>query len=181
VTDFEDAVIPPDSTPPLTDAEYPCRVCGREAGPYGGRGPKPKYCPEHKKGTKAAVRSAKVTGAPANLAAQATGVLVQLNGMLAIGAMAMGLNGTASAIAQANPNFEEQAYQALLTDQDLCKLILKGGVKSAKLSLGIAYVGMGTAVIPTAVMELKEKKEERDAKREAEEAISHGGGNGTGT
>jgi hypothetical protein len=92
--------------------------------------------------------------------------------MLAIGAMAMGLNGTASAIAQANPNFEEQAYQALLTDQDLCKLILKGGVKSAKLSLGIAYFGMGAAVIPTAVVELKEKKEERDVKRAEAEGLN---------
>lgn len=168
--DFADAVIPPDTIPVTSDVDYPCRECGKESGPYGGRGPKPKYCPDHKKGTRtASPRAGKVTGAPANLAAQATGVLVQLNGMMALGLMALGFIDTAGAIAGANGTFEEQAYQALTTDPELCKLILKGGVKSAKISLGLAYVGMGVAVVPTAIVELKEKKADRDAKREAEE------------
>lgn len=166
--DFADATIPPDSTPPLSDVEYPCVECGKEAGPYGGRGPKPKRCPDHKKVTSSS-RAGRVTGAPANLAAQATGVLVQLNGMMALGLMALGFNETAGAIAGANGTFEEQAYQALMTDSELCRLILKGGVKSAKVSLGLAYVGMGVSVVPTAAMEFREKKAERDAKREAEE------------
>lgn len=173
--DFTDTqipdTIPPDTVPPLNDVECPCRVCGKEAGPYSGRGPKPKLCPDHKKtsnGTGA--RNAKVTGAPASLAAQATQVLVQLNGIFAIGCMALGFNDTASAIAGANGNFEEQAYAALLTDSDLCKLILKGGVKSAKMSLGIAYIGLGTAVGPTAYMEFKEKRAEALARKEAEDA-----------
>jgi hypothetical protein len=167
--EFSDADIPKDTVPDLSDVEYPCRICGKEAGPYGGRGPKPKLCPEHKKVT-AGGKSSKVTGAPATLAAQATGVLVQLNGMLAMGAMAMGMFGTASAISDANGTFEEQAYQALLTDPELCRLLLKGGVKSAKVSLGLAYVGMGVSVVPTAMMELKEKKAERDARKAQEEA-----------
>jgi hypothetical protein len=171
--DFADAVIPPDSVPVTSDAEYPCRVCGKEAGPYGGRGPKPKLCPDHKKQTNG-TRSAKVSGAPANLAGQATGVLVQLNGMLAMGAMALGMFGTASAISDANGTFEEQAYQALLTDPELCRLLLKGGVKSAKVSLGLAYVGMGVSVVPTAMMELKEKKAERDERKAQEEADAAG-------
>jgi hypothetical protein len=168
VMDFEDVTIPVDTVPELNDVEYPCRVCGKEAGPYGGRGPKPKLCEEHKKQPKGAGVK-RVTGSPANLAGQASAVLVQLNGMLAIGAMALGLHGTASAIAASNGNFEEQAYQALLTDSELCRLILKGGVKSAKVSLAIAYAGMATAVVPTAVMEVKELKAERDLKRQAEE------------
>lgn len=173
---FEDVVMPPDSVPDLSDVEYPCRVCGKEAGPYGGRGPKPKLCSEHKK-TSTGGTSKKVSGAPANQAGQAAKVLSQLNRMLGIGAMAMGLFETASAIADANPTFEEAAYEALLTDSELCKMILKGGVKSAKVSLGLAYVGMGTVVVPTAVNEIRVKKAERDAKREAE-AISHGAENG---
>jgi hypothetical protein len=176
--DFIDATSPvePDTAPPVADAEYPCRVCGQEAGPYGGRGPKPKYCPTHKKGgTRSDTpRANKVTGTTANLAAQSTAVLVQLNGMLAIGAMALGLNETASSIAQANPTFEDQAYQALLTDPELCKLILKGGVKSAKISLAIAYAGMGASVLPTAAMEFKEKKAERDARKAEAEANATG-------
>lgn len=173
--DFTDAVIPPDTVPETTDVEYPCRVCGREAGPYGGRGPKPKYCPDHKKGNSTSnTRSAKVTGSAQTLAAQATGVLVQLNSLMAVGAMAMGLTGTATAIFEANPNFEEQAYQALLTDPEFCKFLLKGGAKSAKVSLGIAYFGMGAMVVPTAVNEMREKKAARELLREEAE-------NATGT
>jgi hypothetical protein len=166
--DFTDVLIP-DSVPELADVEYPCNGCGKEAGPYGGRGPKPKWCgdcrPKKGKGSS----GVRVTGAPANLAAQAAGVLEQLNGMLAIGLTAVGFFDTAGALAQANGTFKEQAYQALLTDPELCKLILKGGVKSAKISLGLAYCGLSVAVAPTAVNEFREKKAERDAKREADE------------
>ncbi len=165
--EFMDAIIPPDSTPDYADVEYPCSGCNKEAGPYGGRGPKPKWCSECKPKKKNA-SGVKVTGAPANLAAQAAGVLEQLNGMLAIGLTAVGFFDTAGALAAANGTFKEQAYQALLTDPELCKLILKGGVKSAKISLGLAYCGLGVAVVPTAVNEFREKKAERDAAREAE-------------
>lgn len=165
--DFVDAGIPSDTAPETTDVEYPCRVCQREAGPYSGRGPKPKLCPEHK--TTKRGSSPKVTGTTANLAAQATAVLCQLNGIIAMGAMATGFFRTAHALAGANEGFEQQAHAALLTDPELCRLILKGGVKSAKLSLGIAYAGLGMAVFPTAVEEAKEKKAARDAAREAAE------------
>jgi hypothetical protein len=168
MTDFVDADIPEMDTVPETEVEYKCKVCGREAGPYGGRGPKPKLCPEHKKVGSKSTGAPRVSGTIANQAAQATAVLSQLNGMIAIGAMAMGLFETGSSIGAANDLFEKQAYEALLTDPELCKLILKGGVKSGKLALGIAYAGMGMTVVPTAVNEMKEKKAERDARREAE-------------
>src|SRR4051812_5885146 len=93
-----------DTSPPLADVECPCKICGQEAGPYGGRGPKPKFCPEHKKSGK--TTAPRVTGNAANLAAQATGVLVQLNGMIALGIMALGLNETGHAFAAANDLFE---------------------------------------------------------------------------
>jgi hypothetical protein len=44
-------------------------------------------------------------------------------------------------------------------------LILRGGVKSAKITLGLAYVGMGTQVVPVAAMELRELKEKRAARK----------------
>ncbi len=171
---FSDGLVPDDisemdTTPPLSDVEYPCVVCNEEAGPYGGRGPKPKYCSKHKKGqSKPRSTVGKVGGAVATQAAQATSVLVQINGILAMGMMAIGLNGSASALAEANDQFEQRAYAALVTDPALCQLILKSGVKSAKLSLAIAYGGLVAAVAPTAVVELRERKAERDAKREAE-------------
>lgn len=161
----------PDTVPDTYDItpEFPCDTCGQEAGPYVGRGPKPKRCPSCKRlaGAKPAA-AGKVTGKDASLAAQATQVLIQLNGMMAIGMMAMGLHRTASAFAGANEGFEAQAYAALTTDPDLCKLILKGGVKSAKISLGMAYVGLGMAAVPVAVEEVREKKAARAAAAEAE-------------
>lgn len=158
--------IPMDTAPELSDVEYPCQVCGREAGPYGGRGRKPTRCDEHKKNP---VKAGRVTGKSADLANQATAVLVQVNGLLAMGCMATGLFKTASAIGQVNPTFEEQARAALMTDPDLCRLILKTGAKSAKFSLGLAYVGMGIAVGPVAAMELREKATARAERKAAEQ------------
>jgi hypothetical protein len=170
ITDFEDIdVADMDTVPPLSDVEYPCRACGKEAGPYGGRGPKPKLCKEHKTTTAKRNSVPKVSGNVATHAAQATAVLVQLNGMLAMGVMAMQMFETAHAIAGANEQFEVQAYNALITDPALCQLILKGGVKSAKISLGLAYAGMAMSVGPTAVNEFKSKKAERLAAKEAAE------------
>lgn len=163
-----EAIIPPDTIPETLDSvpEYPCENCGKEAGPYGGRGRKPKFCSDCKPNRKS--NPVKVTGAAGNLASQAAITLGQLNGILCIGLMTVGMIETAKAIASENDMFEEKARQALLTDPDLCRMILKGGVKSAKISLTMAYVGMGVAVAPTALAELREKKAERDAKREAE-------------
>lgn len=170
-TPIDDEDISTDSIPPLSDVEYPCQVCGKEAGPYGGRGRKPKFCDEHKK-AKSTGGARKVTGNAANLAAQATAVLVQVNGMIALGCMGMSMFKTAHAISEANPTFEEQAYQALLTDPELCKLLLKSGAMSGKLSLGLAYAGMGMAVAPAAITEVQEKREARRVRMEHEQSGS---------
>lgn len=172
---FEAAVIPEDipvdSIPDLSDVEYPCEVCGKESGPYGGRGRKPKRCADHKKQPTVS-GSRKLTGNAANLAAQATQVLVQVNGMLAVGAMGMQMFNTAHAIAEANPNFEQQAHQALLTDPELCRLILKSGGASAKVSLAMAYVGMGMAILPTALQDVQTRRAVRAAKKAEKDAES---------
>jgi hypothetical protein len=171
---FEPATIPdeiqPDTVPDLSDVEYPCVVCNKESGPYGGRGRKPTRCPEHKKATVSG--SKKLTGNAANLAAQATQVLVQVNGMLAVGAMGMQMFKTAHAIADANPAFEQQAHQALLTDPELCRLILKSGGASAKMSLAMAYVGMGMAILPTALQDVQERHAVRAAKKAEKDAAT---------
>lgn len=174
VMDFTDAVMP-DVVPELEDVTNPCKQCGKQIDiEYSGRGPRPKYCSDCKPAARATgsrKQAPRVTGKDQNLAAQATGVLVQMNAILAMGAAAMGLFRTGSAIAQANETFETAAYQALLTDPEFCKLIVRRGAKSAKVSLSLAYGGMGLSVLPVAVQELKEKKVERDAKRaEAENA-----------
>lgn len=166
---FADVEIPQtDSIPELDDGgiEYPCSVCGKEAGPYGGRGPKPSKCPDHKRTNSKARSAQKVTGAASSLAAQATEVLAQINGFMVLGAMVTGLPQTAGAIAGHDTDFREQVYAALVVDPELCKYILRAGVKSGKVALFMAYAMMGVAVLPTAVVELREKKALRDAERE---------------
>lgn len=164
----------PDDTVPsdLEDVEYPCEVCGKEAGPYAGRGRHPKRCPEHKKGNSNGGSSStrRVTGNAANLAGQATEVLLQLNGILALGAMAVGLNRTASAIASGNGAFAERANAALLTDTELCRTILKGGIKSAKMGLAIAYGGLLLGTAPVAADEIRERRAESEARKAEQES-----------
>ena len=162
-----DEDIPVDSSPPLENVEYPCEVCGKEAGPYGGRGRKPKRCSEHKKNQSKA-SSPRITGNAATLAAQATQVLVQYNGFAAMGCMAMQYYKTASSIAEANSLFEQQIHQALLTDTELCKTILKSGNMSTKATMTLAYASFMFTVLPTLYMEYKDKKASREVALENE-------------
>jgi hypothetical protein len=159
---FTDVEVPkepePDAVPPTVDVEYPCIVCGRESGPYGGRGRKPRRCPEHKGRTVSAPR---VKGTNASLAAEATEALVQLNGFAAVGAMMIGYHATAGAIAERETLFREQAYSALLTDPALCRTILKGGTTSGKVALVIAYTMFIGGVAPYTISEYRERKAEK--------------------
>lgn len=168
---FSDADLPDDTVPITSDVEYPCRKCGKEAGPYVGRGRKPTHCSDCK-GSKGKSSGPRVTGAANNLAAQAAETLVQLNTFLAMGAMAIGLMETGMSIQASQDMFRERAHAALLTDPEFCRSILRTGAKSAKFSLSMAYFGMGLTVAPTAVMEIKERKVARDAERAAREAES---------
>lgn len=162
----DDDTLPRDTVPETIGVEYPCRKCGREAGPYRGRGRKPTLCADCKPAKNRGQGAPRVTGANANLAAQATEVLSQLNGFMALGTAAMKMFGTAGAISSYDETFKSQAYAALVTDPELCRFILKGGVKSAKLTLLMAYGGMAVAVAPTAINEVKEIQA---ARREAKE------------
>ena len=101
-----------------------------------------------------------IGGGPARserLARQATAVIVQLNGYTVLGVLAMGMTNTASALAERQPTFEDNVYNALVLDPALCAIILKAGVKSGKVMLLIAIIGQGLAVMPTAITEYRER------------------------
>lgn len=153
-----------DSIPPTSEVEYPCTVCGKEAGPYKGTGRKPTKCPDHKRGT-STVRANRPALPNDKLAAQAADALVQLNGLAMIGLMTTGFNSTASAMQLTQDGFRQAAYEALLTDPALCRSILRAGTTSGKVALIIAYGMMLSAVVPTALVEAREK---RAAREEAE-------------
>jgi hypothetical protein len=156
--EFEDTDM--DTVPPAIDIEYPCVVCGEEAGPYGGRGRKPTKCPKHK-ATQSGT-STKVKGANAALAAQATEALVQVNNILTMPLVLMGYQNSASALAKAQDGFRESTYQALLTDPRLCASIVRGGTAGGKVALLISYGMLGSAVGPVLVMEHKMIKAARE-------------------
>lgn len=156
---FDDVDIPKDvDTKPETTHELVCQTCGIEL-EYAGRGRKPKYCEAHKprRGT---TSNAPARGTKKNqeLAAAATESLCQVNALVTTGFLLAQMTATASAMAERDSAFREQAYGALLTDPALCQQILKAGETSAKLSLVLAYVGLGAAVAPYAIAEVKDKR-----------------------
>jgi hypothetical protein len=146
----------PDVIPVTDDVEYPCEVCGREAGPYGGRGRKPKFCPDHKKSapTKAAASTPKNNA----LAAQAADALVQINSLVAFGATVMQYEETGETLRNAQDEFRNRAHAALITDPKLCQAILRGGPMSARAALILSYGMMATIVGPIAVQEFRDKR-----------------------
>ena len=154
---FRDTEIPADALPrdeaPPSAFEYACQTCGKELH-YGGRGRKPKFCDEHKKGGSSNTVSRK--GGNVQLATQAADALVQLNSLCAMGLMLAHLPETAGALASTEEGFRQQAINSLITDPALCKTILKAGTTSGKVSLLIAYAMLASAVVPVAVVEVKE-------------------------
>lgn len=155
-----------DSVPLTEEVKHPCAECGRDV-EWKGRGRVPKMCPEHRKIK--TTSTPRISSKNTDLAAQATGVLVQANGFLALALSALSMFQTGGAIVAGNDQFKAQAYEALLLDPDLCRSILKTGGKSAKAGLIFAYAGLGMGVLPTAAAELKELRAAKAAAKVEED------------
>lgn len=164
--EFADLDTVPDD---LSDVEYPCKNCGREAGPYSGRGRKPTKCEACKTTPTRSKSTPKVTGQPASLAAQATETLMLAEGFIKMGIMFMGLIHTGMAMEEREAVLKEQIYAALLTDTEMCKRILKGGQKSAIFGLILAFGSFGAAVAPVAAAEFKGLRAARAEAKATEE------------
>lgn len=164
--------VPTDAIPDLVDGpEYPCEVCGKEAGPYGGRGRKPKRCIEHKRTSSSGTRAPRLTGTNATLAAQATEALCSIDGMLALGARIVGFTDTAAVIEENDETFRMRVHAALLNSPDMCRRILKVGSKAGDSALIIAIALHAATIAPVFLNEAKEKKAERDAKKIEEQGL----------
>jgi hypothetical protein len=152
----------PDEAPP-SSFDYACEVCGKELY-YAGKGRHPRFCDEHKPNKGAGTSRGKGAGSNTQRARQASEVLVQVNSFVAIALMLPSpfqLPVTASALAAANDGFGEAAYEALLTDPELAKLILRGGGLSGRLALALAYAMLGGSVIPVGIQEFRERRADR--------------------
>lgn len=166
----ETSTFPDDVIPDVSDVEYPCTVCGKEAGPYRGRGRKPTKCPDHKKtaGT-SGIKAPRVTGTNATLAVQAAEAICSIDGMMALGARLMGFANTAEVIEEADDTFKIRLVAALTNSPDTARKILRYGSKAGDSALFIA-IGLHIATIaPVFMAEAKSKKEERDEIRRQKE------------
>lgn len=142
---------------------------------YSGRGRRPQFCPEHKAGGKkvtpeSLANKSRIKGTNEQLAAQAAAVLAKSNSLASLALLAFGMPLTATAIAEHNQQFEQNAYEALLLDPALCKKILSTGGKTAGVALFLAYGQLGMAFIPLAMREVKEKRADALEKKEKENA-----------
>lgn len=169
---FDDALVPRDEAPQGTH-ELVCRVCG-EPLEYGGRGRKPTLCDKHK-GTPGGKSRADAIGKNEQLAAQAATALMQVNSLAEMGLRFGKLPMTAEAMAMAKESFKEQVFEALKTDPELCKTILKGGIQSGRIALIIAYAMLASVVAPVATMEIKERRRVAMERAESEDRSSVAG------
>lgn len=150
-------VIPQDEAPSY-QYELMCQTCGADITDlYSGRGRKPKYCKVHQ-ANKPRTASRVPRGQNESLAASAADVLNGYNSIVTLGALAVGLPETASAMSSRQEPFRDQAFEALKQDPQLCKSIIGVGKGSALVGLIIAYAMLGAGVIPTAVAEVKDKR-----------------------
>lgn len=177
----ETATFTIDATPATdqdVETEYSCKHCGH-ALTYGGAGRKPSACTDRNGGDPACIESRKGTRsttkrAPSNdkLAQQATDVLIGMNEFIGTGAFFVGFTGTASAIAKHNEDFGIRAYNALIMDPALCKMILRGGMNSGRLALVLAYGMFAAKVAPVAAQEYREMRAQAQAERETEDVAA---------
>lgn len=136
--------------------ELRCTVCG-DTIVWAGRGRKPMFCTEHRQ-KRSASSGQSTTAKNENLAKQAAATLIQVNGFVEMMLRFSQMTMTADELSKRKVAFQEQLYQALLTDPDLCRSIMSGGGVSAKLALILAYGMLGSAVIPVGVVEYRERR-----------------------
>ena len=154
-----------DSIPVTVDVEHPCEKCGRETH-WSGRGRRKRFCDDCK--PKSGSRTPRVNGNASNTAAQAAKVLVGINNMMAMVAVAVGFRQTGMQIMAVQEDFEGQAYQALLADPKFAASLLSAGQVSGKAMLGMAYLTMGVGLAPVVAEEMRIMKAKREAKLESE-------------
>lgn len=88
-------------------------------------------------------------------------LLAQMNLFIGMGISAFGLRMTAQEIVAANDQFEEMAYNALLSDPKLCAKILSAGMSSGRSQLMFAYLALAGALTPVAMEDIRVIRAER--------------------
>lgn len=161
--EFRTVDLPQDEKPAIDGVPFDPRYPGSTAdAPYGFK-PNGEPYKRHHSGNGGSKGGKSVRNMPASdvQARSAAGVLATANKLLGMALLPI-LPATAVAIVDGNEQFEEMAFQALLSDPALCKKILSAGTSSGKAQLFMAYGAFGMSVAPTALAEVKAKRAERD-------------------
>lgn len=88
----------------------------------------------------------------------AAALLARANGLVGLSLAMFGMPLTATALADANNDFQNMATEALLADPSLCRKILSAGATSGKAGLVMAYAMLGVSVAPAMMGEIKDKR-----------------------
>lgn len=135
-----------------------CVICGT-ALTYGGRGPKPKYCDEHRKNKPKS--AANVKGSTRDVTAAAN-ALKTLNGVIAVPLMMVAPPAGAE-WSRRLPELEAQTLTILESDPALAKRLAAAGSKGGAIALALAY---GMNIIPVLTIARVELNERRIARVE---------------
>lgn len=151
---------------PLPDDQCATPGCANKRVAGSGRGRKPIYCEEHRKGgvKPPNTRAVKDTSND-RLANDAAASLVFINNFAGVAIAGFGLAGTSRALKIANEDFRTNAYESLKHNPALAKKILSLGNRAGGASLALAYVMLAMSVAPIAALEIRAK---RDAAAEEE-------------
>lgn len=171
---------PDDRKDSAPTTERLCQQCGRNPVEYSGSGRYPKYCPECKASKGSTSKPANGSGPTVRaskgddqLALQAANALRDLNGFAAMALLFTGYTETAGVMAASEEAFHQRCYIALQSDPKLCRTILKsGGNFGAKSGLAIAYGSLLAAVVPSLVVEHRNRRAERELES-GEDASAH--------
>ena len=166
-----------DQPPPSFLPENTCAVdgCENPVAEWAGRGRRPTKCETHRGKSSGTVTPSRKTGNE-KLAMQAATVLAQGNTLFAV-VLRFGIPGVGKLPTSADmltddeikSEFIEAAATALETDPGLCRLILRGGMQSAKWSLALAYLSMFGKVAPVMIAEAAMQREHARQEQEQRE------------
>lgn len=148
-----------DADYPYSTSEHPYGffpVSAKDSSPDYGR-PRKKR-PHNRSGSRAVGTSFPASEKSARTAAK---LLAQMNLFIGMGISAFGLQLTAQELVTANEQFEEMAFNALLSDPKLCSKILSAGAKSGQTQLMFAYVALAGSLAPMAMSEVRGIRNQR--------------------
>jgi hypothetical protein len=127
----------PMETPTIVEPEYSCQTCGK-ALVYGGRGRKPRYCDEHKRGgntTKIGARNAAGSDV-----IRAVAALEMAYGLMRTGFMMIGAVNAASDLGRAIPQLSASNMEYLSQDKELTRAINKMGKVSGRSGFILTHI-----------------------------------------